>query len=163
MSLDIDAEVAALRQMTVHELRQRHERLFDEPSRSRHKEHLVRRIAWRMQALAEGDLSERARRQAAELARDADLRMRQPGRSPQASRRARKAERALRQDQRLPMPGTLLVRHYRGQTVQVQVLEEGFEYDGASYKSLTAVVKQITGKHWNGFHFFGLHKREKQT
>ncbi len=57
------------------------------------------------------------------------------------------------------MPGTILVRQYAGQTLQVMVLEQGFEYDGQLYKSLTAVAKRITGKHWNGFHFFGLSKK----
>ncbi len=56
-------------------------------------------------------------------------------------------------------PGTILVRRYRGRTLQVLVLQQGFEYDGARYTSLTAVVRRITGKHWNGFHFFALKKR----
>ena len=51
---DIEAEVAALHQMTVDELRRRYAAMMGEPSRSRHKEHLLRRIAWRIQALAEG-------------------------------------------------------------------------------------------------------------
>ncbi len=54
------------------------------------------------------------------------------------------------------MPGTLLVRSYRGETRQVKVLDDGFEYDGRLYRTLTAVAKRITGQHWNGFHFFGL-------
>lgn len=78
MGLDIDREQAALRQMTVRQLRSRYQELFGEPPRSAHKEHLVRRLLWRMQALAEGDLTDRARRRAAELARDADLRIRPP-------------------------------------------------------------------------------------
>ncbi len=57
------------------------------------------------------------------------------------------------------MPGTILLRQYAGRTVQVQVREQGFEYDGQIYTSLTAVAKQITGRHWNGFHFFGLAKK----
>jgi hypothetical protein len=56
------------------------------------------------------------------------------------------------------MPGTILVRHYRGETLEVKVLEEAFDYNGQIFCSLTAVAKQITGKHWNGFHFFGLGK-----
>ena len=49
-----------------------------EPSRSRHKMHLIRKIVWRIQAQAEGDLSERARRRAKELANDADVRVTPP-------------------------------------------------------------------------------------
>ncbi len=79
MTLDLDRQVAALRQMTIGQLRARYAQLTGEPSRARHKEQLLRRIAWRLQALAEGGLSERARRRAAELARDADLRLGHPG------------------------------------------------------------------------------------
>ena len=102
------------------------------------------RIAWGQQARAEGDLTERARRRAAELARDGDLRLGAPrrGRStPAAPSQATTAPR----DERLPMAGTLLVRPYRGQMLQVKVLEQGFEYDGRIFDSLTAVTKRITG------------------
>ena len=115
----------------------------------------MRRIAWWLQALAGGNLSQRARRRADELVRAADLRVRAPRRQPQAASTAKMASTPPR-DPRLPLPGTILVRGYRGRTRQVKVLEQGFEYDGQSYGSLTAVTKQITGQHWNGYHFFGL-------
>src|SRR5205823_6892215 len=59
-----------------------------------------------------------------------------------------------RPDARLPTPGTILTREYKGQTLQVEVLAEGFAYGGQSYKSLSAVAKAVTGAHCNGFHFF---------
>ena len=62
MTHNIGQQVAALRQLTAGQLRDRYAELFGEPPRSGHREHLVRRIAWRMQARREGDLSERARR-----------------------------------------------------------------------------------------------------
>jgi hypothetical protein len=163
MRLDIQQEVAMMRQMTGRQLRAKYEELLGEEPRSGHKDHLVRRITWRIQALAEGDLSERASQRAAELARDADLRLGAP-RTPRrnASERPSTAAgngSASARDGRLPMPGTILVRQYLGQTLQVTVLEQGLEYDGRIYKSLTAVAKRITGKHWNGFHFFGLSKK----
>ncbi len=158
MTKDADREVAAMRQMTVGELRARFVELFGEPPRSRHKEHLVRRIAWGQQARAEGDLTERARRRAAELARDADLRLGAPRKAKAKTVVSAPATLAA-PDKRLPMPGTVLVRQYAGQTLQVTVLQQGLEYDGQIYKSLTAVAKRITGKHWNGFHFFGLSKK----
>ncbi len=74
MDLNIGKEVAAMKRMTVNELRGKYAEVFGEGTNARHKEWLVRRIAWRMQALAEGDISERARQRAAELANDADLR-----------------------------------------------------------------------------------------
>ena len=57
---------------------------------------------------------------------------------------------------RLPVPGTVLTRTYRGRRVAVQVLPSGFEYEGRVYRSLSAVAKAVTGSHWNGHLFFGL-------
>jgi hypothetical protein len=48
----------------------------------------------------------------------------------------------------------VLVRKYRGQTLHVRVLADGFEFEGAVHPSLSAVAKAITGSHCNGYHFF---------
>ena len=74
-------EVEKLRRATLAGLREKYREVFQEDTRSRHREHLFRRIAWRLQALAEGDLSERARGRAREIARDADLRTIRKGRA----------------------------------------------------------------------------------
>ena len=71
-------EIEELSRMTVGQLREKYLEVFGEESRSNHKQFLFRRIAWRIQALAEGGLSERARRRALEIANDADLRIRAP-------------------------------------------------------------------------------------
>src|SRR5262245_20461036 len=78
MHVNVAKEVAALEAMTVAELRVRYAQAFGEETRVGQKTWLVRRIAWRLQALSEGDLSERAQRRAAELANDADLRLLPP-------------------------------------------------------------------------------------
>jgi hypothetical protein len=65
MLMDIEQELVTLRRMTAGQLRQRYDQLFGEVSRSSHKAYLIRKIAWRLQAQAEGDLSLRARRRAA--------------------------------------------------------------------------------------------------
>jgi hypothetical protein len=57
-------------------------------------------------------------------------------------------------DVRLPPPGTILTRPYKGQLVQVQILTDGFAYAGSVYPSLSAVAKAITGSHCNGYLFF---------
>ena len=152
--------VECLQGMTVRELREEYARVFDEASRSNNKQHLWRRIAWRLQELDEGGLSERALRRARELANDADLRIRPPkGAWEPFNGRTQIRNAAFSHDPRLPMPGTILAREYHGQTHQVTVLAGGFEYEGESYRSLTAVAKAIIGTHWNGYHFFGLGKR----
>ncbi len=82
VALNVGRLMSELERMTVTELRRRYAEVFGEETRSYHKAYLVRRIAWRVQANAEGDLAERARRlreRAMEIADDADLRMRAPG------------------------------------------------------------------------------------
>jgi hypothetical protein len=157
MRADMGPEVTALEQMTVAELRQRYAQVFGEATRTGHKTWLVRRIAWRLQALAEGDLSERARRRAAELANDADLRL-LPPKNKQSTPRERLPAIPVsdKSDKRLPPPGSTLARRYKGRMVQVRVLRNGFEYEGSTYPSLSAVAKAITGSHCNGFLFFRL-------
>src|SRR5262249_7552173 len=104
---------------------------------------------------AEGDLSERARRRAAELARDADLRLNPPQRKTTPTPPPPEPISVPAPvDHRLPPPGTILTRPYKGQLLQVQVLTDGFAYAGRVYASLSAVAKAITGSHTNGYHFF---------
>ncbi|RLC08693.1 MAG: DUF2924 domain-containing protein [Deltaproteobacteria bacterium] len=164
MDMNAGKEVARLRRMTVAELRERYAEVFGEETRSRHKDYLVRRIAWRLQANAEGDLSERARRRAMELAADADVRLTAPrNKAAPAAGQTKVATLHISQDDRLPMPGAVLTRQYKGRTIEVRVLPDGFEYEGEIYKSLSAVAKAVTGTHWNGYHFFqlGKHGRRK--
>ena len=66
-------------------------------------------------------------------------------------------------DARLPMPGSLLVKKYKSQTVVVKVLHEGFEYDNRRFTSLSAIAGEITGTRWNGFAFFGLEKEARRA
>jgi len=117
--------MSELERMTVTELRRKYAEVFGEEMRSYHKAYLVRRIAWRVQANAEGDIAERARRlreRALAIADDADLRMRAPGpaRPPGPARLAAQAPATataslpVSADSRLPMPGALLTREYRG-------------------------------------------------
>src|SRR5438128_4620364 len=80
MNETLASEIESLRKLKTKALRARFEELFGEESRSSNHAHLFRRIAWRLQANAEGDLSERARQRALELAEDAALRLRAPRR-----------------------------------------------------------------------------------
>jgi hypothetical protein len=156
MHVNVAKEVAALRAMSVGELRVRYAEVFGEPARTGHKVWLIKRIVWRLQALAEGDLSERARRRAAELANDADLRL-YPPRSAQVVSSNKASTRSVQQpDHRLPPVGRTLSRSYKGRLLHVRILPKGFEFDGVVYQSLSAVAKAITGTHTNGFLFFRL-------
>jgi hypothetical protein len=160
MRLNIGKEVAALRRMSTQELLAKYAELFGETAwTTSNRVWLVKRIAWRLQALDEGDLSERARRRAAELANDADLRLSpprphkpRPAAIPQAGPNRRATKRITPQLR----PGTVLARKYRGEMLEVRVLADGFAFEGTTYSSLSAVAKAITGAHCSGHHFFRL-------
>lgn len=154
MKLNIGKEVAALEQMTVGQLQQRHVEVFGEQVRSRHKQYLIRRIAWRLQANAEGGLSERALRRAEELANLADVRVTPPRAASQATHAATPPTSAT--DHRPPPPGTAVTLPCKGRTIAVTVLRNGFDFEGERHKSLTGVATVITGQHINGFRFFGV-------
>ena len=156
MELNIVNEVAALRRLSVSQLRLRFAELFGETTNASNRTWLTKRIVWRMQALAEGDLSQRAKQRAAELARDADLRLNAPQNKATTSSTPPPQPGNIPApiDPRLPPPGTILTRPYKGLLIQVQVLTDGFAYAGRIYPSLSAVAKTITGSHTNGFHFF---------
>jgi hypothetical protein len=158
--MNIAEEIRKLPRMTVGQLRTRYEEVFGETTRSCNKTYLWRRIAWRIQEKAEGGLSERARRRAEELADESDLRTRLPreafGAVPVPRGRVMTVPMPPPADGRLPTPGSVLRREYRGRVLEVIVLEKGFEFDGKVYRSLSAVAKAVTGSHWNGFSFFGL-------
>lgn len=148
---NIAARIARLQHMTPKELREQYLTEYGEPSRSGNRDYLTKRLAWRMQANAEGDLPERARKRAVELARDSDLRLNPPRtdeHQPELSVPAPQPG--------LPMPGTILRRDYKGRTILVTVLDKGFEFEGEFFRSLSAIAKHVTGAHWNGRLFFGL-------
>ena len=156
MNPEVHREIEALRTQKTKALRARYRELFGEESRSSNHAHLFRRIAWRLQALAEGDLTERARERAGVLAADVDLRLRPPKQFWKELAAADQDSAGKQRDARLPAPGTTIEREYRGKTIRVRVLKDGFEHEGKHYASLSSIASVVTGTRWNGFSFFGL-------
>jgi len=156
----IVSQISALRRMTVGELREKYREVYGEDTRSGNRDWLWKRIAWRIQELEHGGLSERAKRRAAELANEADIRVRVPkGAFDGVPGKVRKggpgkSSGATARNRRMPLPGTTLTREYKGVVHTVKVLDAGFEYEGRRYRSLSAIAKEITGSHWNGYLFF---------
>ena len=155
--MNIEKEVALMRLMSVGELRHKYGEVFGESTNARNKVWLVKRIAWRMQANIEGDLSERARKRAMEIANDADIRMMPPRerkpKAPETEQTTIHIQVNSKPTRSLSV-GQSLMRNYKGQNIVVVVKNDGFEWQGQKFKSLTAVAKAVTGKHWNGFNFF---------
>jgi hypothetical protein len=160
VKLNIAKEVAAMKRLTMNQLRARYAEAFGETTNANNRAWLIKRIAWRLQAQAEGGLAERARQRAAELADDADLRLSPPRAPAVAPAAGQTVTEVLKfdNDNRLPPPGSVLTRIYKGEALQVKVLDGGFEFEGHTFKSLSAVAKAITGTHCNGYHFFRLDK-----
>jgi len=162
----IDKLLAALPAMSIGELCRRYRELFGNEPRCRHRQLLVHEIAWKVQADEDGDLPEELKQYALAIARNCALRERI---GDNAARR-RNGENLGQEvttsvvtdhDPRLPLPGSLLSKDFKGETYVVKVLDGAFEFADKRYTSLSAVAREITGTKWNGFLFFGLTK-EKQ-
>jgi hypothetical protein len=153
-SVDLDR----LARMPPNALQNIHQRLFGCAVRSGNSELARRRIARHIQAEREGGLPESARQHALAISKEASLRIHVRRGSTRPLKHATVTGLVLSHDSRLPMPGSILVKEYRGKNIVVRVLDAGFEYDGRHFASLSAVAKEITGTKWNGFLFFGLSK-----
>jgi hypothetical protein len=163
MQGSVIAQIQALQRMSVGELQAEWMRLYGEPSRSRNRDYLVRRLCWRVQELAYGGLSDTAKARIAGLAPAGFVRGRvPPGFTPPTDTSASPAPAKAVRDPRLPSPGTVLTRKYRGREIRVVVTEDGFEWDGRRFASLTEVARAVTGQHWNGRLFFGLTERKRR-
>jgi Protein of unknown function (DUF2924) len=147
--MDLHQKLASLPHLRVNDLRSMYCEVFGEPTRANNRDWLTKRLAWRLQAQAMGGLSERAMARAKELANEADLRT-----TPPASYAT--VPTGGDRDHRLPAPGAVITRTYKGVEHHIEVLAEGFIWNGTTYDTLTKVAKAITGQHLNGFAFFGL-------
>jgi len=156
MGTNMLGRINELRQMTVSELQSEWLRLYGEPSRSRNRDYLWKRLAWRIQELEHGGLSDRAKQRIDELAPDAFIRARTPSTAPGRENAPSRVERP-RRDPRMPSPGTVITKTYRGRELRIIVRDDGFELDGAMYPTATALAKAITGcRSINGKLFLGL-------
>ena len=151
-------EIQALKGLTNAELQERFAAVHGFESRSNNRDYLWKRIAWRLQEMAEGGLSDEDRARATTLARDGKLRTRPPRGAVEAVVAAM-AKHPL--DNRLPPVGTVLRKEHGGEIHEVTVLSDGFAYRGAMFRSLSRVAREITGAAWNGLLWFGLTPRRR--
>ena len=147
-------QILALKGMPSEELLQKYEEFFNgKKAPSKNKAFLWRRIAYRIQELEYRGISEKAQNKVKEFIEKYDPinnKVLRPGRT--SIENMAKGKR----DRRLPIPGTVITKIYKGQTIQVKVLENGFEYNSKMYKTLSKVANAITGDHWNGYLFFNI-------
>ncbi len=154
----ISAEVAALTDLDIHELRIRWRKLFRKSAPAHLPRYLVLRIvAYRIQANAFGDLDRETARYLDRIAKDY-VRRRDAGET--RSRKKPPPVPPVPGRQSLK-PGTILIREHDGILHRVIAVEGGFLWNKTTYKSLSEVARAITGTNWNGPRFFGLRERNE--
>lgn len=151
---ELTVALAQLQAMGLTALRVEHLRLLGFEARSKNLTYLRRRLAWRLQELVEGGLSDLAQTRLQALIPE-DLPVRKPRGLLEARPKSRAAPAPLR-DPRLPAEGTVIERTFRGGVHTVEIQAQTFLYEGRNYPSLSTVAKAITGTSWNGYLFFGL-------
>ncbi len=151
MKESIIEQIMALKNKTLDELKTRYEEVFNgEKPTSSNKPYLRNKIAYRLQEIEYGGLSENTKNRVTELIERYDpinnkmLRPQKPSDKEKSNGR----------DRRLPIPGAVIRKEYKGRILEVKVLEKGFDYEGKVFRTLSAVAKEVTGDHWNGYLFF---------
>ncbi len=144
---DIAAKLRELEQMDHAALRAEWRRLYRaHPPKRVARDLLLLAVAWKIQEQAYGGLGAATRRRVADLAktleRDGDVTRNRVARLK---------------------PGAKLVREWRGETHTVIVREDGFEWQGRPWRSLSVIAREITGGHWSGPRFFGLKERARPS
>ena len=130
----IAIQIARLPSHSLGELQSLWNKYFDTPAKSQNKEFYVQRIAYRIQELAYGGIPQKQQQLIASYYEPCEER------------------------NKLPPQGTRLIREYLGVEHSVIVLNDGFEFNGMKFSTLSAIAKRITGHKVSGRHFFGLDK-----
>ena len=148
--MNVLAQIAEIQALDLARLRERWQVLYGKPAPRYSREHLIRRLAYRIQELAHGGLSDATRSQLRAIAEKG-------GANGQVRPLARRNA-----DSGAPVPGTRIIRTWRDRRLEVVVLNDGFEFEGRSYRSLSAIAREVTSARWNGWLFFGLRSRRKE-
>jgi hypothetical protein len=151
MENSILVRILALKTASLPELQKEYAALYDgKKAPSNNKTYLWQRIAYRIQELEYGGIPDGVYSKVSKLVEEFDP-------INNATLRPEIANKQLiTRDRRLPIPGTLITKNYKGTEIRVKVLEKGFEYNGKFYRTLTAVAKAVSGIHWGGYSFFNM-------
>ena len=141
-------QIAGLKRLEYSELRSLYRTLHDKDAPAYNRDFLIKRIAYRIQEMAYGGVSEqtRAKHQGVLDKNGSDA----------CGMPVARVKRNGRPKPGHPAVGTQFIRVWRGKRYVVTALADGFEYNGRRYRSLSAIASEITGTHWNGKCFFGL-------
>ncbi len=147
-------QILALKGLDSKELIAEYSKVFEgEKPSSTNPRHLRRKIAYKLQEMAYGRLSDKAQIRINDF-----IKMYDPINNKQLRQRkdANTQGKTKIRDSRLPIPGSIITKIYKGRTIKIKVFEKEFECEGKHYKTLSQIASEITGAHWNGYLFFNL-------
>jgi hypothetical protein len=148
------SEIMELKEKSLAELKTKYKELFGQEPPSSNKVFLWRKIAYRLQELECGNVTEDTQGKIQELIKKYDPVNNTNIRPDNGNEQI--AKNKPNRDRRLPIPGTLITKEYKGKKYELKILEKDFGYNNKIYKSLSAIAKEVTGAHWNGYLFFNL-------
>ncbi|MFC1476290.1 DUF2924 domain-containing protein [Candidatus Zixiibacteriota bacterium] len=162
MEASATTQISRLQKMGLKELRAEYEKVFEKPTKSRNRKQLFSQIAKKIQADRGGHQTGDAPTKPTLTVKFERKKKATAGakKKTAAAKKAAKPRPIGQRDPRLPKVGTTITKTYKGKTLNVRVLEKGFEYDGQVFRSLSGLAKHVTGAIWNGFGFFGLLQKE---
>jgi Protein of unknown function (DUF2924) len=147
-AIDLEDEIARVRDLDLSGLRARWRSVFRRKAPDHLPRHLLyRMIAYRLQAERLGDLD-----------RDTQRFLERVAEGTWTGDELRSGQRRSRGFR----PGTILVREWDGKPQRVMVVDDGFAWNGSTYRSLTEVAFAVTGTRWSGPRFFGLRRRQEK-
>ena len=155
MKENIADNIETLKSATLSTIQERYKELFSvAEAPCANKPYLIKKIAYKLQEMACGGLSDEAKARIAELIEKYDPINNKALRPQVVSAGKNVVSIPFMRDKRLPIPGTVIHKKYKGEDIHVKILDKGFEYKDRYYRSLTAIAFELTGAHWNGFAFF---------
>jgi hypothetical protein len=154
---DINVEIDTLKQLPIANIQAKYKELFGETELPcSNRTYLLKRIAYKLQENQYGTMSPEAKDKIQEFLARLDPINNKALRPHVTSGNKILTSLPFLRDKRLPIPGSVLIKKYKGKIYQVKVLEKGFEYNNKFYRSLSGLVEEITNTHTNGFAFFNL-------
>ena len=148
------AQIMALKNASLADMRAKYQEVCGEVgANSKNRIYLWRKIAYRLQEQAYGGLSEPAQSRLGELIEKYEP-VNNKTLRPERTADEKHSRTTKIRDKRLPIPGAIIRKNYKGRMLEVRVMEKGFEFEGKPYNTLSAVANAVTGAKWNGFLFF---------
>lgn len=138
--LEVIKQITRLQGMSKPELHATWDKFFDHPPEILSNQHMIAKLAYRIQELAYGDLDSETEKKIADCAKE----------SMKGCVKNKKSKKFS------PMIGTKIMKEYHDKMHEVLVVNNGFAYNGEVFKSLSAIATKITGTKWNGLKFFNL-------